>query len=51
MFTTVKLGKKEHDALKDLAKKRGQLLSYVVTQAIQQYLDSNNQSKQKAQVA
>jgi hypothetical protein len=35
---TVKIGKKEYDAIKALALRRGQFLSYHLNQAVKQYL-------------
>lgn len=50
MLTTVKIGKAEYKAIKELAKDRGQFLSYHLNLAIRQYLEANK-SKANRQVA
>lgn len=50
MLTTVKIGKAEQQAMKALAKSRGQFLSFLLNEAIRQYL-ANNQSQSFGQGA
>ncbi len=46
MLRTVKIGEQEYRAIKALAKKRGNLLQYILTEAIRAYLVA--QSKEQA---
>lgn len=44
MEKTVKVGKKEYEALKALAKRRGQFLQFVLNEAIRRYVEANKES-------
>ena len=47
-FTTVRIAEPEHRAIKELAAKEGRVLSYVLAQAIRQYVESRKQSQEQA---
>lgn len=40
MEKTVKIGKREYEALKALARKRGQFLQYVLNEAVRKYVEA-----------
>lgn len=42
MEKTVKIGKREYEALKALARKRGQFLQYVLNEAVRKYVEANH---------
>lgn len=48
MFTTVRLDKKDHEALKAIAKQNGQMITFVLSLAVRQYIESHKEQKAQA---
>jgi len=48
MYRTVRLEKKDHEALKAIAKQNGQLITFLLSQAVRQFVASQSQSKSQA---
>lgn len=44
MEKTIKVGQREYEAIKALAKKRGQFLKYVINEALRKYVEASKGS-------